>query len=311
MHGLCAQHNEKEHAIYCVIQGSRYANRTNVTIIVVRLKGTRHDCTEKGTRGLSKLSIVSFHKMLLQALTYATRFHIIVFVVDKILSRLERIVADFTNKMAKREFIARLREVFSSLCNSSRNRPRSGMPFDLHRPLDDSRSRILGDPKKEKQPVESRKTNATLSGPTRRWIQIDEKHISCRLHRFQIYFVKDEINLRLRPNNEPTSNQHRSKRTGRRKSNSSSTDESFMIGSLLSRDCRMSDIEQRKERQKERNRAKIDQEGDERKGRKRTIKVTLHRAAASVLGRDGTAVSEGGEVGRQRKMEERKRGKKK
>jgi len=78
---------------------------------------------------------------------------------------------DFTNKMTKREFIARL---FSSLCNSSRNRPRSGMPFDLHRPLDDvyseSRSRILGDPRKEEQPVEIWETNATPGGPTRRWI---------------------------------------------------------------------------------------------------------------------------------------------
>lgn len=35
-----------------------------------------------------------------------------------------------------------------------------------------------------------------------------------------------------------------------------------------------------------------------RKEEKRTIKMTLHRVAASVLGRDGTAVSEGGEVGR-------------
>lgn len=43
------------------------------------------------------------------------------------------------------------------------------------------------------------------------------------------------------------------------------------------------------------------------KGEKGTIKMTLHRVAASVLGRDGTAVSEGGEVSRQRKMEERKR----
>lgn len=43
------------------------------------------------------------------------------------------------------------------------------------------------------------------------------------------------------------------------------------------------------------------------KGEKGTIKVTLHRAAASVLGRDGTAVSEGGEVGRQRKMEGKKK----
>lgn len=34
------------------------------TIIVVRSKGTRHDCAEKGTRGLSKLSIVSFHSRL-------------------------------------------------------------------------------------------------------------------------------------------------------------------------------------------------------------------------------------------------------
>lgn len=68
----------------------------------------------------------------------------------------------------------------------------------------------------------------------------------------------------------------------------------------------MSDIEQRRERQKERNRAKI----EEGKGEKGTIKVTLHRAAASVLARDGTAVSEGGEGGRQRKMEKRKRGKK-
>jgi len=57
-------HSEKEYAIYCVIQGSRYANRTNVTIIVVRSKGTRHDCAEKGTRDLSKLSIVSFHSRL-------------------------------------------------------------------------------------------------------------------------------------------------------------------------------------------------------------------------------------------------------
>lgn len=57
-------HSEKEHTIYRVIQGSRYANRTNVTIIVVRSKGTRHDCAEKGTRGLSKLSIVSFHSRL-------------------------------------------------------------------------------------------------------------------------------------------------------------------------------------------------------------------------------------------------------
>lgn len=45
------------------------------------------------------------------------------------------------------------------------------------------------------------------------------------------------------------------------------------------------------------------------KGEKGTIKVTLHRAAASVLGRDGTAVSEGGEVDEE-KMKERKRGKK-
>jgi hypothetical protein len=84
-----------------------------------------------------------------------------------------------------------------------------------------------------------------------------------------------------------------------------------MIGSLLSRDCRTSDIEQRRERQKERNRVKIE-EGDGRggKGEKGTIKVTLHRVAASVLGRDGTAVSEGGEVGRQRRMEERGKGKK-
>jgi len=57
-------HSEKEYAIYCVIQGSCYANRTNVTIIVVRSKGTRHDCAEKGTRDLSKLSIVSFHSRL-------------------------------------------------------------------------------------------------------------------------------------------------------------------------------------------------------------------------------------------------------
>ncbi|KYN21833.1 hypothetical protein ALC57_05816 [Trachymyrmex cornetzi] len=57
-------HSEKKHAIYYVIQGSRYANRTNVSIIAVRSKGTRHDCAEKGTRGLSKLSIVSFHSRI-------------------------------------------------------------------------------------------------------------------------------------------------------------------------------------------------------------------------------------------------------
>lgn len=70
------------------------------------------------------------------------------------------------------------------------------MLFDLHRPLDDvygeSRSRILDDPRKEKQPVEIRETNATPSGPTRRWIQVDEKHISRRLHEFQVYFVRDK-----------------------------------------------------------------------------------------------------------------------
>jgi len=99
----------------------------------------------------------------------ATRFYSIV--INKILgsSRADNSryiqkwrLLDFTNKMIKREFTARL---FSSFCNSSRNRPRSGMPFDLHRPLDDvyseSRSRILGNPRKEEQLVEIWETNAT------------------------------------------------------------------------------------------------------------------------------------------------------
>lgn len=72
------------------------------------------------------------------------------------------------------------------------------MPFDLHRTVDDvyeasheveySTTRV-----KEKQPVEIWETNATPSRPTRRWIQIDEKHISRRLHRFQVYFARDEF----------------------------------------------------------------------------------------------------------------------
>ena len=54
--------------------------------------------------------------------------------------------------MAKRKFTAHLRDHSSSLCNSNRNRPRSGIPFDLHQPLDDvygeSRSRILDEGKR-------------------------------------------------------------------------------------------------------------------------------------------------------------------
>lgn len=61
MHGLCAQRERACHIL-------RYPRFTlcesYVTIIVVRSKGTRHDCAEKGTRGLSKLSIVSFHSRL-------------------------------------------------------------------------------------------------------------------------------------------------------------------------------------------------------------------------------------------------------
>lgn len=56
---------------------------------------------------------------------HATRFYIIVFVVDKILSGTDSSwyiqkwpLLDFTNKMAKREFIAR--GLFPSLCNSNR-----------------------------------------------------------------------------------------------------------------------------------------------------------------------------------------------
>ncbi|EGI70124.1 hypothetical protein G5I_00881 [Acromyrmex echinatior] len=113
-------HSEKKHAIYYVIQGSRYANRTNVTIIAVRSKGTRHDCAEKGTRGLSKLSIVSFHSRL-------------VFLVDKILDLLEwTVIGTYKNgcyiSLAKREFTAHLRDRSSSLCNPTETDPDLGYP---------------------------------------------------------------------------------------------------------------------------------------------------------------------------------------
>jgi len=80
-----------------------------------------------------------------------------------------------------------------------------------------------------------------------------------------------------------------------------------MIDSFLSRDCKISDIEQRKDRKR-----KIEQKSRKemrRKGEKGTIKVMLHRVAASVLKRDGTAVFEEGEVDRQteRERERRKR----
>jgi len=82
-----------------------------------------------------------------------------------------------------------------------------------------------------------------------------------------------------------------------------------MIDSFLSKDCKISDIEQRKDRKR-----KIEQRSRKKtreKGEKGTIKVMLHRAAASVLERDGTAVFEGGEVDRERERErERERGEK-
>lgn len=43
------------------------------------------------------------------------------------------------------------------------------------------------------------------------------------------------------------------------------------------------------------------------KEEKKDDKVTLHLAAASALGRGGTAVSEGGEAGRQKRRERRRR----
>jgi hypothetical protein len=61
------------------------------------------------------------------------------------------------------------------------------------------------------------------------------------------------------------------------------------------------------ERERERERQKKTSEEDERKGRKRDDKVTLHLAAASALGRGGTAVSEGGEAVRQKRRERQRR----
>jgi len=78
-----------------------------------------------------------------------------------------------------------------------------------------------------------------------------------------------------------------------------------MIDTFLSRDCKISDIEQRKDKKRKIEQKSRKETGE--KGEKGTIKVMLHRAAASVLERDGTAVFEGGEVDREREREEKKK----
>lgn len=61
MHSLCAQRERACHIL-------RYPRFTlcesHELLLLLDRRETRHDCAEKGTRGLSKLSIVSFHSRL-------------------------------------------------------------------------------------------------------------------------------------------------------------------------------------------------------------------------------------------------------
>ncbi|KYN30477.1 hypothetical protein ALC56_15173 [Trachymyrmex septentrionalis] len=226
---MVCMHSEKKHAIHYVIQGSRYANRTNVTIIAVRSKGTRHDCAEKGTRGLSKLSIVSFHSRLktdpdLEYTSTSTNRWMMSMAsheVEYSTTRGKR-SSRWRSKRPTRLEADQLEDGFRLMKNISPTDYTDSKFISCETNPSESLLKIVK--LNEREMKELNYPDVSLPG------HVEKCRRNIELSRLQY----QEVTSKQRT----TSSQRRFERTERRKPISSSTGKSFMIDSFLSRDCR-------------------------------------------------------------------------